>query len=522
MKPRLKPVQKNGVKRPKKIKTENSRAGALKKLFIALLVFAQLMLLIYLHLSFVTASAWLFGANILMSLLTSIYVLSTNKNGLSKAVWIMFLLVCFPFSSLIYWLSDERAFFYKARKSYRAVFDATERYGVQNELLSIENDTVKNDCRYLYSVGRFNAYSNSSVKYFPSGELFFDDVIEELQKASKFIFIEFFILADGILFDRIFEILKNKVKDGVDVRVIYDDLGSKGTLSIRAKKKLNRAGIKVFVFNKIFPFSLAKMNYRDHRKIISIDGKVAYTGGCNLADEYANCKKMNGYWKDACVKVNGNAVDGFTLFFLRQWEFCSKKKEDYSVFLNLFTPVDSDCAVIPYADGLDYLQAVGRGVYERIISGAKDFLYIMTPYFVIDDGLSELLINQALSGVDVRIILPDIPDKTYVYSVSRNNAEKLVDYGVKVYTLSGAFVHSKVVMSENCASVGSVNMDLRSFYQQFECGVYSNDSDFLAQVKSDFDDCFVKGKLITEKDRHRNNIFNRIKAGAMQVFAPFM
>jgi cardiolipin synthase len=210
------------------------------------------------------------------------------------------------------------------------------------------------------------------------------------------------------------------------------------------------------------------------------------------------------------------------LFFLRQWEFCSKKKEDYSSFLNLYTPVNNDCVVIPYADGLDYLQAVGRGVYERIISGAKEFLYIMTPYFVIDDGLSELLINQALSGVDVRIILPDIPDKTYVYGVSRNNAEKLVDYGVKVYTLSGAFVHSKVIMSENCASVGSVNMDLRSFYQQFECGVYSNDSYFLSQVKSDFDDSFVKSKLITENDRRRNNIFNRIKAGAMQVFAPFM
>lgn len=519
---KLKHIRKKGIKRAKRIKTENKGVGAVKKLFVAILIAVQVALIIFLHLKFIVASKLLFVINLSASLITSVYVLSTNKNGLSKAVWIMFLLVCFPFSSLIFWLSNERSFFYKTRKSFKVVFADTARYGVQNEFFSDKSKTVQNDCKYMFSVGRFNAYKNSSAQYFPSGEELFCDLLKELEKAEKFIFLEFFIVADGVLLDKVFEILARKQKEGVEVRLIFDDLGSKGALSRKMKKKFCDAGIKIFAFNKVFPFSLAKLNYRDHRKIAVVDGKVAYTGGCNLADEYINAQKLNGYWKDAGVKLHGNAVDGFCLFFLRQWEFCLKKKEDYSQFLNLFLPITNNNVVIPYADGLDYLHAVGRGVYERIISGAKEFLYIMTPYFIIDDGLSDLLINQALSGVDVRIVLPEIPDKNFVYGVSRNNAEKLIDYGVKVFVMTGAFVHAKVVMSENCSVVGSTNFDLRSFYQQFECGVYCDEQEFMQQVKSDFEQTFSKSKLLTQEDKRRNNVLNRIKVGAMQVFAPFM
>lgn len=510
------------AKRPTKIKTENNKSGMMKKLFLAVLVLSQLILIIYLHLQFIGASRRLFLINIATSLITSIYVLSTNKNGLSKAVWIMFLLVCFPFSSLIYWLSDERLFFFRTKRRYKAVFDETEQYETLSEINPQPNLAVRNDCAYFSSVGKFSVYDNSDLEYFPSGELLFADVVEQIKKAKSFVFIEFFIVQDGVLFDRIFDILCEKARNGVEVRLIYDDLGSKGTFSYKAKKRLKNAGVKLYAFNKFVPFVLARMNYRNHRKIVVVDGVAAYTGGCNLADEYANIKEMNGYWKDVGAKISGGAVDGFTLFFLRQWEFVSGVREDYSVYLNKFTPQVSDGVVIPYVDGIDYSYTVGRGVYENIIAGAQEFIYIMSPYFVVDDGFLNLLINKALSGVDVRIVLPDIPDKTYVYGLTRSNAEKLIDYGVKVYTMSNSFVHAKVVMSENCVALGSVNIDLRSFHQQFECGVYTNLQKFRERVKNDFNEVFANGKLITEDKKHRNNLFYRIKAGIMQLFAPFM
>ena len=506
-----------------RIKTETNKAGVFKKLSIVFLILVQLASLIFLYTWFSVASKWVLLFNFILSCVTCVYVLSSNKNGLSKAVWIMFLLVCFAFSNLIYWLSDERVFFRKAKKRYKAVYDnAEQQYAVEKLNGGFNNPVVESDCRYLYSVGRFNAYRESDIKYYPSGTLFFDDVLERINNAKKFIFIEFFIVSDGVLLDRFYDILSKKISEGVEVRLIYDDMGSKGTLSHRMKVKLKKAGVKLKAFNKFLPLFLVGMNYRDHRKIISVDGDTVYTGGRNLADEYVNEKRMHGYWKDTGIKITGKAVDGFTLMFLKQWEVLTRAREDYSQYLNLFTPTKSNSTVVPYADGLDYDHPIGRGVYEKIIAGANKFVYIMTPYFIIDDGMTDLIINKALSGVDVRIVLPDVPDKAYVYSVSRNNAEKLIDYGVKVYTMTNAFVHSKIVQSENCVSVGSVNMDLRSFYQQFECSVYTDDKTVMADVLDDFNETFEVSALITDKNKRRNNVFRRILAGFMQLFAPFM
>ena len=522
VRPKLYFKKRSSDSRAVRIKTETNKAGVFKKLSIVFLILVQLAALIILYTWFSVASKWVLLFNFILSCISCVHVLSSNRNGLSKAVWIMFLLVCFAFSNLIYWLSDERVFFWKAKKRYKAVYSEAERYAVENTNDGFANPVVENDCRYLYSVGRFNAYRESDIKYYPSGTLFFDDVLERIKTAKKFIFIEFFIVSDGVLLNRFYDILSQKVKEGVEVRLIYDDMGSKGTLSHRTKVKLKKAGIKLKAFNKFLPLFLVGMNYRDHRKIISIDGETVYTGGSNLADEYVNEKRMHGYWKDTGIKITGRAVDGFTLMFLKQWEVLTGAREDYSQFLNRYTPTQSKSVVLPYADGLDYEHPIGRGVYEKIIAGANKFVYIMTPYFIIDDGMTDLIINKALSGVDVRIVLPDIPDKAYVYSVSRNNAEKLIDYGVKVYTMTNAFVHSKIVQSENCVSVGSVNMDLRSFYQQFECSGYTDDKGVMADVLEDFNQTFEVSVMITDKNKRRKNVFRRIQAGFMQLFAPFM
>ena len=232
------------------------------------------------------------------------------------------------------------------------------------------------------------------------------------------------------------------------------------------------------------------MNYRDHRKIIVVDGRVAYTGGSNIADEYVNEKHMHGYWKDTGLRLEGEAVDSMTLFFLRQWEFITKKKFDYAPYFGRYERFECLGTVTPYVGGPEYGLTICKSMFENVISVARERLYIMTPYFIPDDSIVQSLINKALSGVDVRIILPSVPDKYYVYLVTRDNAEKLIKYGVKIYYYKDSFVHSKLVLTESCAIIGTVNFDMRSFYQQFEDAVVTDDGEALAAVAADFENTF--------------------------------
>ena len=504
-----------------KIKTETGGKGALKTLFVVGLLVFELALFIYLNLTFSFAVKWVLIVSFILSLITCVYILSSKKNNLSKAVWIIFVLVFFTFGYIIYIISDERIFFRKHKRRYSGIFHESDKYDLGDSFKS-ENLITARDCNYLYSAGRFNAYNDTKVEYYPSGTLLFDDVLDRIKSAKKFIFMEYFIVSDGRLLDRFYDLLSDAVARGVDVRIIYDDMGSHKTLSTKNKTRLKKAGIKLSPFNRFVPVFSVALNYRDHRKMTIIDGETAYSGGSNLADEYVNEKRMHGYWKDTGIRIDGPAVEGFTLMFLRQWEFINKKREDYSVYLNLAKKFSSSNAVVPYADGLDYSLPIGKTVYENMIASAQEKIYIMTPYFIVDDAMTGLLINKAMSGVDVRIILPDVPDKAFVYGVTRNNAEKLTDYGVKVYLMKNAFVHSKLLLTENSVVVGSINMDLRSFYQQFECAVYTDDKGVMEQVDEDFNKTFLDSVLLTEKNKLRNNVIYRAFAGLMQVFAPFM
>ncbi len=506
-----------------RVKTEGSGLGALKTLIVMGIIFAQLGIMLYLYIEIALAFRWYMLISFILSGITCIYVLSSNKNSLSKAVWIIFLLIGFSFGYVIYLISDERIFFSRAKKKYKRIFAESEKYIPEYKDGEIEADTsVINDGKYLYNTGKFANYKNTELEYYPSGAALFDDVIEECRRAEKFIFMEFFIMADGVLFNRFYDVLAERAGAGVDIRIIIDDMGSHKTLSRKAKAKLRSAGIKLQFFNRLVPIFSVALNFRDHRKIVVVDGRVAYSGGSNFADEYINEKRMYGYWKDTGIKLRGEAVDSFSLIFLRQWQFISDKEEDYSPFFGHYESITSPSLVIPYADGLDFASPIGRCAYENMIASADKRIYIMTPYFICDDIMTNLIINKALSGVDVRIILPGVPDKAFVYGVSRNNAEKLIEYGVKVYTMSDSFVHSKLVLTENAVIVGSINMDLRSFYQQFECAVYTNDSKVMIGVENDFSETFGESKLITEENKRRKNIFHRIFAGVLQLFAPFM
>lgn len=511
-----------------KIKTESNILGALKTLLIVALILLQFAIILLSYLYLFNLFNWLVTVSFVLSLITCIYVLSTNKNGQTKATWILFLLICFLFGYIIFFLSDEHILFWHSKKQLKKIYAESDKLLKSDKDTAISNKDTELDAEYLQKCGNFPAYRNVDMKYFPSGTQLFDSVLEEMSKAKKFIFMEFFIISDGVLFERFLEIIERKVKEGVDVRIIYDDMGSHGTLKYRTKRKLKKMGVKLTSFNRFLPVVSIALNIRDHRKIIVIDGKVGYTGGANFADEYINEKRMYGYWKDSGIKLTGRSVNTFTLAFLRQWSYLTHKSINYQDYLVSDSPTtkpkkeSNESITIPYVDGLDYDKPIGRDTYINMISKAKEKIYIMTPYFVPDDMIINLLKTKAQSGVDVRIILPEVADKKLVYYVTRDNVEKLLDFGVKLYTMKNSFVHSKILLTEYSAVVGSINLDQRSFYQQFESAVYTSDKGIVADVQKDFEDTFAKSQETTPATSKRRILHIRIISGLLRIISVFM
>lgn len=503
-----------------RIQTETNGWGAIKTLIVVGLLALQLsvIVLIYVFLSYLLK--WYMAFSYALCLVTCVYVLSTNKNSLSKAVWILFILLSFGFGYIIYFLSDERIFFGRSKRRYAAIFSRAEKF--KDISSPVDRPETACDVSYLQNTGGFVAYNDAKLKYFPSGATFFDDVLNTLRGAQKFIFMEMYIISDGVLLDRVYDVLSEKAAEGVDVRIIFDFIGCHKTLGAASKKKLKKAGVKLQEFNRLTPRFSVALNIRDHRKFIIVDGRTAYTGGVNLADEYINEKRMFGYWKDSGIKVEGRAVNAFTLFYLRQWDFVTRTEEEYAPYMNASDCHSGESLVIPYVDGLEFDYRIGKNVYENMITGARRCVFIMTPYFIPDDSFVQLLVNKALSGVDVSLVIPGIPDKSFVYSVTRNFAEKLLDSGVKVYCMKNSFVHSKVMLTENCAVVGSINCDLRSFYQQFESAVYTDDKVVMDDIERDFEYTISNSEQITDQNRMRKNLLHRIYAGLLHLVAPFM
>lgn len=507
-----------------KIKTESNGWGVLKTLVVILLIALQASALALSYIYFLQLFKWYFIISMFLTMICCIHVLSSSYNGQAKATWILFLLISFGFGYLFYFFSDKRVLFAKSKKKYKTIANFTNNLQQQNDISKVDSKAVKTNCNYLYKAGKFTAHTNSKTTYYPSGASLFDEILDQLKKAKEFIFIEYFIISNGVLLNRFLDILAEKVTAGVDVRIIYDDMGSHGTLKRKTKKEIKACGIKLQSYNKFLPTLNIALNLRNHRKIVIIDGKVSFTGGANLADEYINEKRMHGYWKDCGIKITGPSTDNLTIAFLSHWQFLTKEQIDYSRYINKANDIENNPkeVVVPFVSGPNYPYSIAQNMYANLISNAQEKLYIMTPYFVPDETLLNLISNKARSGVDVRLILPDIADKKFVYIVSRNNAEKLLPTGVKIYTMKSSFVHSKIVYTENSAVVGSINVDLRSFNQQFESAVYTNEQDTLLQIVDDFNYTFNKCNEIDDKSKKRNSIFYRILAGLFNIISPFM
>lgn len=379
---------------------------------------------------------------------------------------------------------------------------------------------------YMEQTAGFPVYHNSKAVYFPSGEEKFRDLLEELKKAEKFIFLEYFIVEPGIMWNAILDILKEKVKEGVEVRVMYDGMCSILLLPYGYPEELKGYGIKAKMFSPIRPFLSTSQNNRDHRKILIIDGKVAYTGGVNFADEYINEKERFGHWKDVAVRVNGRAVKSFTVMFLQMWNVYEKEQEDYSRYLDGidYSQVPrGDGFMIPYGDTPTRHAEVAKTVYASIISSATSYVHIMTPYFIVDREFFDNMRYAAQKGVEVSMILPHIPDKKAVYYIARTFYPQLLEAGIKVYEYTPGFVHAKIFTADGTtAVVGTVNLDYRSFYHHFECGVYFYENSVVEKVEEDFQKTLEDCQKVTMKYYKKIPIYQKMIGKIFKFFAPLM
>lgn len=478
------------------------RALFRRRILIALMLVLQMAFLVYVLVSGSRLSQGIHAVLMLLSILTVLFIVSKKDKGAYKVLWI-FLILSFPiFGGFLYLLVHTqrptrkmRAHIHAAKEKAAPLYRLSgDGYTAAEQLLPDRFAQV----RYLQNFVGFPIYDSTRVTYFPLGEEMFHTLLSQLEKAEKYIFLEFFIIQEGEMWNSILEVLRRKAAQGVQVRVMYDDLGCFFLLPVNYAQQLREMGIECAVFNPFRPLLTFKQNNRDHRKIISIDGKVAFTGGINLADEYINAFPKYGHWKDTAVMLEGKAAWSLTLMFLEMWQVTQQTNEDFSQY-HCPTSICDRGFVLPWCDSPMDTENVGEHVYLQILNEARDYVYINTPYLVIDDSMVSALCLAAKRGVDVRITTPCRGDNWPVHATTRSYYRELICAGVKIYEYTPGFVHAKSFVCDDCiATVGTTNLDFRSLYLNFECGAYLYGSDAVLTVKQDYLDTLEKCQLITE------------------------
>ncbi|MCM1048611.1 MAG: cardiolipin synthase [Clostridiales bacterium] len=462
----------------------------------------------------------------LFNLCVVVYLINTDMDSSAKLTWILIISVTSFFGTLfyIYTKSDigSRAlgtgcnWLIKEHKN-----DIQQDNAVMDELKSASNETA-DLVHYLNRSGAFPATTGNKVTYYPVGEKKWEAVLEELKKAEKFIFMEYFIIEEGKMWGSILNILAQKAKQGIDVRVMYDGTCAIALLPYNYPKMLEKYGIKCKMFSPVTPFLSTHYNYRDHRKILVIDGKVGFNGGINLGDEYINHAKPYGHWKDTAVRIEGKAVDNLTLMFLNMWSL-GERNPDYKSYLGIADKYDEKGYVVPYGDNPFDDDKVGEKVYMDILNRANSYVHIMTPYLILDDELLTALKYSAERGIDTKLILPGIPDKKPVYALAKTYFKTLLDSGVEIYLYTPGFVHAKVFVSDDVkAVVGTINLDYRSLYHHFECGTYLYGTDCVADIEADYKDTLAKCEKVTYESIKKEKVFTKIMGRFMRLIAPLL
>jgi len=507
-----------------------SRKNLLRIIFsrlglVVITIIAEIVLLVGAYLWAFSYFKWLVLVQFIFTIIMILYLFNCSMDASAKLTWLFLIMLAPVPASVFLWFTQKNFGHRMVKERTAELIDATKDMLQQDkdtlyapELVESGTDDL---CRYVNRSGCFPIYKNTSTTFFPSGEAKFEAMLEELKKAEKFIFLEYFIITEGLMWGSILKILADKASQGVDVRVMYDGMCEISTLTADYPKRLEKLGIKCKPFSPIHPFLSSHYNYRDHRKILVIDGKVAFTGGVNLADEYINQEERFGHWKDTAVMVKGQAVKSFTLIFLQMWNLTEQevKWDECKVEAS----AESDGYVMPYCDCPLDGERVGESVYMDILYRAKHYVHIMTPYLILDNELETALKYAAQRGVDVKIILPGIPDKKIAYSLAKSHYPQLVKYGVKIYEYDPGFVHAKIFVSDNeKAVVGTINLDYRSLYHHFECATYMYKTSCVSEIEADYQETLMKCSAVTNESIKNEKIFYKVFGAIVKILAPLM
>lgn len=496
--------------------------GALIALQVALLVATILLLS--------NSYVYVYAAFCLLSLVMVIWVINKNENPSFKLPWIVVMILMPIFGGLFYMIFGKSKLPKKTSERLRELTDITRQYTARvtsmEPEIEKENPYAAMQCRYIQNSIGMPVYKKTRVEYLTPGEVKFERMKKELEKAEHFIFLEYFIIQEGIMWNSILEILVKKAKQGLDVRVLYDDVGCLQTIPHGYNLELEQLGIKCVVFNPFRPALATVLHNRDHRKICIIDGHTCFTGGINLADEYINAYQKHGHWKDASVVLYGEAVWSFTLMFLETWNLYRAEDTDYTMYMpQVYAPTsfEDDGYVQPYGDSPLDEEYVSEYTYIGLINSAIDYIYINTPYFIVDNELITAITMAAKRGVDIRIVMPHIADKWYVHMVTQSFYKQLISVGVKVYEYTPGFIHSKTfVVDDKISIVGTINLDYRSLYHHYECGLWMYKTKCVMKVKDDFLKTLRKCQIVTLEECDNVSWVKRIIRSLLKLLAPLM
>ena len=500
------------------------------RLFFCLLILFQLVFLIYYISSQSKTSEIIKTLLQLTSIVVALHIISRRDKEAYKLTWVFTILIFPVFGGLMYLFFRCQTRSKKLRQTMKKIEETVRSgYELSPSAYTKAIEATPDHARQIEYIERYSngpIFENTITEYLSPGEKFLDSLLPELEKAERYIFIETFIIQEGIMWDSILEILKKKAAAGVDVRIIYDDMGCFLRIPKSFPKDLQKFGIQCFTFNQFIPVLTAVQNYRDHRKIIVIDGKVAFTGGLNIADEYINKTHPFGHWKDSGIRIEGEAAWSFTLIFLQMWLLTGHKESDFSKYYpwnDVSCPIQkTDSFVQPYADTPLDDENVSDHIYMQLINKAKKYLYIMTPYLIVDNSMVSALCTAAKSGVDIRIMTPYHWDKRVVHFMTRSYYREFLKAGIQIYEYKPGFIHSKTFVSDDeVATIGTANMDFRSLYLQFECGAWLYKAEAVNELRDDFLNTLPLCKKIRAEDC-RSNALIRFIQDVLRLFAPLM
>lgn len=496
----------------------------------ALMIVIQFLMLISMFYAFSEYSQFIFEAMIITGVIVMVYIINEKSNPAYKIAWIIPIMLFPLVGSMLYLFVKFNFGNIAAKGILQKNIKDTEKYAKTMEEIQYKLETEESRftkiAAYIEKAGGYPVWKNTAMKYYPLGDDMLSPILEELEKAEEFIFLEYFMIEEGVFWNSILEILEKKAREGVDIRLIYDDFGCVALLPRKYHMLLNEKGIKTRKYAKLSPFLSTHLNNRDHRKMIVIDGRVAFSGGVNLCDEYINEYEKYGHWKDNGFKIVGEAVYNYTLMFLQMWHsIVIEKTDDYEKYLKKTRVMKEEAPgyVIPYGDGPHQEENVAEQVYMDIINRAAKYVYIMTPYLILDHEMKQNLMHASKSGVDVRIIMPHIPDKKAVFAVARTYYPQLIKSGVKIYEYTPGFVHAKTFLADDeVAVVGTVNLDFRSMYLHYECASLFYKTEGIEDIKEDFTDMFTKCHQVTMKEYYRFSVWQKLIGRILRIIGPLI